>query len=197
EMLSLFVKDGTADEIRAKVSAFKGETRKRLDAVLDEKQRKALADVIGEPFTTTLRIRRPTVTGGANRGTQHLYLTGGLYLGAPALHKELKADAALSRKLTALAEKIRDEQMPVILPTDATARQEAADANRKAVARLLSEEQVKRFEQVVLNFLYAGTIKSLTRGRLHLYAEVRQGLKLSDEQIKRLDGGADLEEVLD
>jgi hypothetical protein len=156
-----------------------------------------LEQLVGEPFTAPLRVRRPAPSSVTNRATQYLYLTGGLYLGAPALHKELKADAATSRKLTALAEKIRDEQMPVILSTDEAARKEAADANRKAVAALLSAEQVTRFEQVVLNFLYSGAIKALMRNRLHLYAEVRDGLKLSAEQIKRLDGGADLDNVLD
>jgi hypothetical protein len=103
-----------------------------------------------------------------------------LYLGDPALQKELKLTDAQVKKL--------DEQRDKIgLPlADPSTRAEATKAIDKAFADILEPAQVKRLRQVVIQQLERGPIPVGSRVLANT-PEVADRLKLTDEQKAKIN----------
>jgi hypothetical protein len=103
-----------------------------------------------------------------------------MYLGDPALRKELKLSETQVKKLDEQRDKLAG-----LLPLDPAQREETTKAIDKAFADILEPAQVKRLKQVVMQQLERGPIVVGARV-LAGTPEVAKVLKLTDEQKARI-----------
>jgi hypothetical protein len=211
-LLAIFVRDEAVAEIAKQVKEHKKETYQQLHALLSAEQQARLKDVIGEPFKGEINLRFGGISGVLPRAlTTPIYLvTAGLvlYADSNALHEELKLNKEQVEKLLQLQTKARAERLfvpPSSADDEAEKKREAqAEAREKELAGVLDAGQVKRFKQLILQTYVsmaggaANPAPAAIRNRnLTRLFEVRQGLKLSEEQKKKLLEGTEIDKLLD
>jgi hypothetical protein len=200
DLLALFTADEKASEVAKKVADHKKATYQRLHALLTPGQQAQLKDLLGEPFKGRIlpgtRFPRRVLNTPI-----YLRLTGlAAFAGSEALHKELALTKDQVAKLRALQSKARDALVrsgPFPSPGDDAEkkRKALAESLDKELAGFLTAEQHKRFKQLLLQAYAGATLRSpATLARI---VEVQQGLKLTDEQKKKLQNGLALDKVLD
>jgi hypothetical protein len=211
-LLAIFVRDEAVAEIARRVKEHKKETYGQLHALLSAEQQARLKEVIGEPFKGEINLRFGGISGALPRAlTAPVYLVMAgvvLFADSKALHEELKLTKGRVEKLLQLQAKARAERLLVAGPTvDAEAekkRKAQAEAMEKELAGVLDAAQVKRFKQLILQtyvsraggarFAAPAAIRNRNLTRLF---EVQQGLKLSEEQKKKMLDGTEIGKVLD
>jgi hypothetical protein len=117
---------------------------------------------------------------GPRGGPPTLSMYALMYLGDPALQKELKLSADQVKKLDEQRDKIGG-----LFRLDAAQREETTKAIDKAFADILEPAQVKRLRQVVMQQLERGLIP-VGAQVLAGTPEVADGLKLTDEQKAKI-----------
>lgn len=208
-LLAVLTADEDVAEVAKKVKAHKEETFKQLHTILTAEQQATLEGMLGEPFKGEIRLT-PTFGGQGIASpfatmTVHLVTAGvNLYAAAPELHKELKLTEAQVKKLAELRAKMQAENSPVTLTFDEAGdkrRQEQATATEKALAGILTAEQLTRFKQLVLQtYTTTPTGRPATPARQQTLSRidvVKRDIKLTEAQAKQLADGTAFEKVLD
>jgi len=127
---------------------------------------------------------------GTRAGPPALSTYALMYLGDPALQKELKLSEAQVKKLDEQRDKLGG-----LFPFDPAQREETTKAIDKAFADILEPAQVKRLRQVIMQQMERGPIPVGARV-LAGTPEVVEGLKLTDEQKARITPGTRLTALL-
>lgn len=204
-LLPLFVTGEKAAEITTKVAAHKKETGKQLQKVLTDAQAKQLTDdLIGKRFEGNLRMGFGFGGPGGVRPTAPVYsvVLGLNYAASPVLRKELGLDDGQVEKLVAL--RTKSQGIPLAVPVPASddgekKRKEQAEEVEKELGKILKPEQLTRYKQLIYQqYVPKGSYAPLgLTSTLVRIVEVKDGLKLTDAQAKRLRRGAALNKVLD
>ncbi|MBY0230657.1 MAG: hypothetical protein K2W96_15330, partial [Gemmataceae bacterium] len=183
-LLALFLAEGEAKDRLDAVKKYNAGTYERLLAELSAEQRAALDGLFGKPFAGEVRLAphlpRFFARSAGEEEPLHLFAAAGAFLGSKSLHKEIGADAEQGKKLAALA----GRGWPA-MPGFAVDEKKAA-ALRKDVEAILKPEQAKRLSEVLLRQYGTFPFGMNSLARL---VEVRKGLGLTEEQLKKLVSG--------
>ncbi len=186
-LLPLFVAEGEAKDLLDAVKKYNADTHKQALAVLTAEQKTALDGLFGKTFEGQVQVSSflPTFFEGFARPRTplHLFLSARNYVGSAELHKELGLKADQGKKLADLAGKRLST-----LGADEKKLAELAAETEKELAGILKPEQMKRLAEVMLQQYQRGA-RPFARASLGRFVEVRKGLELTEDQIKKLGAG--------
>jgi hypothetical protein len=182
-LLPLFLEDKEARNVLESVKKHNGDTYKLLLAELTAEQKSALDGLFGKPFGPVVSVRDflPVYREGLGRmrAPLHLFVAALRWVGSPRLHKELGLSEEQGKKLAEMALKA-----PMGLVDEKKLAEMAAEVE-KELGGFLKPEQMKRLTEVLLQQYQRGSFP-FSRLSLPRLVEVRKGLELTEEQLKKL-----------
>jgi hypothetical protein len=219
-LAAIYLLDEDADAIAKKAEAYRKETHALLTKVLDAGQQEALTEVVGKPFAGLTGGRGafgggfPGGFGGGGRGNfgtsfglpapvkTPLIILGLPFVEDPALHKELKLSDDQAKQLAERARKHREAVAalvpPLAAPDEQTQNKLGAlfAETEKAVGDILSAAQLKRFKELAIQQMTGRGTGPFGAQPIAQYAEIVEGLKVTELQREQLFDGEPAEKVL-
>jgi hypothetical protein len=204
-VLGRFLTGDSPAAIRAKIKEDEAETGRLLDAVVTDQQRAKLKEMLGAPVPDDLINRVATLYPPYNRpptppkGFLATYALA--WADQPLVQQRLNLEADQARRLTALKQEFKlppPEGPQHGGATDEADRRAQAAAIEKQLGELLTAKQLWQLNRIgLLNYPLWARQPGPSSPQLLALHEFNEVVKPTPTQVRRMEHGAYLDEVLD
>lgn len=200
--MQLFLAGDPPAVVREKLAKYDAETPPLIAKLAGDEQQAQVAKLLGEaiPAAAFFRIQGGLLSYERYEALPPSYLPGfALYYGAmPVVHERLKLDAAKAKALTALPTEFKAPPGGFLVPSTDDAKQRLQEqAIEKRLGEILSAAELRELKQLVLrNWPFQANLDAYLSPHLAAAEEFMTAMKFTPQQLRRLDRGALVGEVL-